>query len=204
MYKVFVENRPVIFTQTSENYSHSLCVAADEVEDITVFVRNHAKTITQTEPLVLQCFESEVEFNRLFRHHERAIAAGGIVIREDEILFIRKNDMWDLPKGFVDSGETTAQTAYREIWEECGIKGHELVSKLSETWHTYTYHNRLVLKQSHWFEFHYSGTKNTFPQVDEGISEAIWMPKNQIYTVLEECYGSIRDLLDYFLQKAEN
>jgi hypothetical protein len=147
MYKVFVENRPVIFTQTSENYSHSLCVTADEVQDINLHVRNHKEIITHEHPLVICCANAEVEFNRLFLNYERVCAAGGVVSRNDEVLFIRKNDMWDLPKGFVDPGETWAQTAYREISEECGIHGHQMVSVLLDTWHTYTYHDHPVLKQ---------------------------------------------------------
>jgi 8-oxo-dGTP pyrophosphatase MutT (NUDIX family) len=140
----------------------------------------------------------------MFLHHQRVSAAGGVVLREDEILCIRKNDMWDLPKGFVDFGETIPETAYREIAEECGIHGQQLVRELLHTWHTYTYHDCPVLKQTHWFEFQYSGIKQTNPQVEEGISEAVWMSKNQLNMVLEECYGSIRDVLDYFWNKTEN
>lgn len=201
MYKVFVENRPVIFTQNSENDSHSLCVEASEVEDVHRVVRNYIEWISHDKPLIIHCMDTEIEFNRLFLHHQRASAAGGIVLRDDEILCIRKNDMWDLPKGFVDFGETITETAYREISEECGIHGHQLAQELLKTWHTYTYHDRPVLKQTHWFEFHYSGTKHTNPQVDEGISEAVWMSKNQLNMVQDECYESIRDVLDYFWDK---
>ena len=201
MYKVFVENRPVLFTQNSENYSHSVCVNALHVEDVQLLVQNIKEQITYTNPLVIQCTDTEVEFSRLFRQHERALAAGGVVRRGDEILVIRKNNMWDLPKGFVDFGETTEQTARREISEECGIVGHELVRPLIDTWHTYMYLERQVLKQSQWFEFHYSGTKNTFPQSDEGILDAVWMSENQLNTQLDECYGSIRDVLVYFWNK---
>ncbi|MEN9400535.1 MAG: hypothetical protein RL632_1638 [Bacteroidota bacterium] len=198
MYKVFVENRPVIFTQNSETDSLSLCLEADEVEDVNLVVRNRIELISHNKPLVIHCADAGIEFNRLFLRHDRVSAAGGVVRRWDDILFIRKNDMWDLPKGFVDFGETIAETAYREISEECGIEGHVLTRKLIETWHTYTYHDRPVLKQTHWFEFQYSGTKRTIPQVEEGISDAVWISKNQFNTVLNECYGSVRDVLEYF------
>ncbi len=36
--------------------------------------------------------------------------AGGIVIKNEKILFIYKNGKWDLPKGKIDKGETIDQT----------------------------------------------------------------------------------------------
>jgi 8-oxo-dGTP pyrophosphatase MutT (NUDIX family) len=160
--------------------------------------------ISRESPLIIQCDRIEVDVNRLFFHYERVNAAGGVVCRGDEILMIYKNGMWDLPKGFVDNGETFEQAACREISEECGIEGQQLDRKLMETWHTYRYLDRLVLKQSHWYVFHYSGTKNTLPQQEEGILEAVWMSKNQVNTLLDNCYGSVRDVLDYFWHNASN
>ena len=46
--------------------------------------------------------------------------SGGIVIKEHKILFIRKNNRWDLPKGKLEKGINSRETAIIEISEETG------------------------------------------------------------------------------------
>ena len=56
--------------------------------------------------------------------------AGGIVIRDDKILFIYKNGRWDLPKGKLEKGNSSRETAVIEISEETGLeKSHLSVMK---------------------------------------------------------------------------
>jgi ADP-ribose pyrophosphatase YjhB (NUDIX family) len=52
-------------------------------------------------------------------------SAGGVVLRQQEVLLIRVSDMkgrpvWSFPKGRLDAGETPAQAALREVLEETG------------------------------------------------------------------------------------
>lgn len=53
--------------------------------------------------------------------------AGGIILRKEnentQILMIFRNKLqdWSFPKGHVDKGETTEQTAIREVLEETGL-----------------------------------------------------------------------------------
>jgi len=49
-------------------------------------------------------------------------AAGGVVIRGKQILFIKKNGRWEFPKGRLKKGANRKKTAIREISEETGIK----------------------------------------------------------------------------------
>ena len=204
MYKVFVENLPVIFTQNSENYPHSLIMEASEVQDINDIVRRNTSFITVSVPLLIQCDQLEHDFNRIFQDYQRVVAAGGIVQKESEVLMIRKNGFLDLPKGFVDQGENLVDCAYREITEECGIQGHQMEQKLTETMHTYFYEDKPVLKVSHWFLFHYYGTKVTVPQYEEGIIEAVWMSMEELDFTLTECYASIREVLECFRGDVKN
>jgi 8-oxo-dGTP pyrophosphatase MutT (NUDIX family) len=64
---------------------------------------------------------------------ERQRSAGGVVVRtaatggdEEEILLIalKGGRRWQLPKGHVEDGETSAETAVREVREETGVTGH--------------------------------------------------------------------------------
>ncbi|MBA5870416.1 MAG: NUDIX domain-containing protein [Nitrospira sp. CR2.1] len=52
-------------------------------------------------------------------------SAGGVVLRQQEVLLIRVSDIkgrpvWSFPKGRLDAGETAAQAAVREVMEETG------------------------------------------------------------------------------------
>ncbi len=52
-------------------------------------------------------------------------SAGGVVLRQQDVLLIRVSDIkgrpvWSFPKGRLDAGETPAQAALREVMEETG------------------------------------------------------------------------------------
>jgi 8-oxo-dGTP pyrophosphatase MutT (NUDIX family) len=50
-------------------------------------------------------------------------SAEAVVIHEGQILLVHRkdDDLWALPGGITDPGETLAQSARRELWEETGI-----------------------------------------------------------------------------------
>lgn len=52
-------------------------------------------------------------------------SAGGLVVRRDLILLISTHEgqRWQLPKGHIEAGESTEQTAVREVREETGVTG---------------------------------------------------------------------------------
>jgi 8-oxo-dGTP pyrophosphatase MutT (NUDIX family) len=49
----------------------------------------------------------------------------------------KREGTWALPKGNLDPGESAAETAVREVWEETGVRGH-LVEKLGDVKYVYT------------------------------------------------------------------
>lgn len=67
----------------------------------------------------------------------RAMSAGGVVYREApsgvEIVLVARpsEDLWALPKGTPEAGETREQTAMREVSEETGLEV-ELLDELGE------------------------------------------------------------------------
>src|SRR5580765_6469694 len=76
---------------------------------------------------------------------EREFSAGGVLVRtvrgRTMVAAIRPQGKpegtWALPKGNLDPGESPAETAVREVWEETGVHGR-LVEKLGDVRYTYT------------------------------------------------------------------
>jgi 8-oxo-dGTP pyrophosphatase MutT (NUDIX family) len=75
---------------------------------------------------------------------EREFSAGGVLVRtirgRPMLAAIRprgREDVWALPKGRIDAGETAAETAVREVREETGVSGR-LVEKLGDVRYVYT------------------------------------------------------------------
>ncbi len=55
------------------------------------------------------------------------VAVGAVVFKENRVLLVRRGqppaeDLWAIPGGSVEIGETLQQAAEREIWEETGIR----------------------------------------------------------------------------------
>lgn len=123
-------------------------------------------------------------------------AAGGIVFNsKGELLLIHRLGYWDLPKGKLEKNESIEQAAKREVEEECGISGLEIVSTLPATYHVYFYKGERVLKQTHWFKMSYKGDETLIPQLEEAIDEVLWLSKKDLDKVLANTYESLKELL---------
>ncbi len=126
-------------------------------------------------------------------------AAGGIVQNKNkEVLFIFRNDKWDLPKGKVEKNESIQETAIREVEEECGIFDLSLKQFIKTTYHIYEENNKQILKLSHWYKMT-SNSNNLKPQLEEGITEVCWKDKEEIKKAMQNTYPNIKLLLDGFL-----
>jgi len=110
------------------------------------------------------------------------VAAGGVLYRlvEDsyEVLLIRRNGYWDIPKGKLEDGETVEECARREVSEEIGIPLPQIVASLDATWHSYVLDGETMAKTTHWFLM--TTTAQLFtPQVEEQIELVEWVPLEQ-------------------------
>ncbi len=103
-------------------------------------------------------------------------AAGGLVLsNKRELLLIKRLGKWDLPKGKLEAGETRRTGAIREVQEECGIKGVKIIKSLKSSYHVYPINNSWALKTSYWYLMQYEGKEKLVPQLEENITEAVWV-----------------------------
>ena len=100
---------------------------------------------------------------------------------------------WGLPKGHVERGEVAEETAVREVMEETGIMELELRGALSTIDWFFRDGVDLIHKYCHFFLME-TGTAATEPQLDEGITECIWLPLDEALRTLT--YDNARAVLE--------
>ena len=66
--------------------------------------------------------KTETELLIQFKDHNFIEAAGGLVQSNQKFLFIKRQDVWDIPKGKLEKNEEVEAGALREIEEECGVE----------------------------------------------------------------------------------
>lgn len=131
-----------------------------------------------------------------FRKNYQLVTAGGGLVRnqKNKILFIFRNEKWDLPKGKSDFAEPIELTAIREVKEECNIQNLILIRHLVDTYHTYGSKNNRKLKKTSWFRM-YSEDKDLKPQKEEGITKIKWIKEEKLEKVYNNTYPNIFEVL---------
>ncbi len=156
---------------------------------------------------------------RCLKRRMRWVRAAGCIVSDDagNLLLIRRNGRYDLPKGKVEPGETLRQAAIRETLEETGIavkngerrtengelccrtqKFSVLSSQFSvpiKTYHIYNLYGGWHLKQTSWFAARAAGVRpQGTPQGEEGITDILWVGPDQWHQLLNSSYGTLRTL----------
>lgn len=127
-------------------------------------------------------------------------AAGGLVRNnEGEYLMIRRNDIWDLPKGHQEPGEDISATALREVREETGLEDLELGAFICETRHCYFRGGTWVLKHTFWYNMTCCNDSGLVPQTEENITQAVWMDRTALDAALKDTFPSILEVFSNIL-----
>lgn len=89
----------------------------------------------------------------------------------------KRAGIWALPKGIVDAGETPAETAVREGFEETGVEGR-LASKLGDVRYVYTWDSERVFKVVSFFLAHAQrGRIGALPPgMEIEVADVRWLP----------------------------
>jgi len=89
----------------------------------------------------------------------------------------KREGVWALPKGLIDKGERSAETALREGFEETGVRSR-FAAKLGDVRYVYTWEGERVFKVVSFFLAHAQrGRVGELPLgMDREVAEARWLP----------------------------
>jgi 8-oxo-dGTP diphosphatase len=112
---------------------------------------------------------------------KKQTSAGGVIYKKNDssiqiaLISVRNGQFWCLPKGIVDKGETTEETAVREVREETGLNGR-IIDALGEInyWYFVKEENIKCRKKVYFYLMEYvSGDTDDH---DFEVDEAGWFP----------------------------
>ncbi|HDP54720.1 MAG TPA: NUDIX domain-containing protein [Bacteroidetes bacterium] len=198
-YSVFFDSRKIVLTSNFDSplkNREGLFVAYQtplEFAKLLVFFQTSAYPKT----LYVMGADTDSMLSVLSSHFMNIIAAGGLVKNSiGQLLLIKRNGIWDLPKGKAEDGESPESTAIREVEEECGLGSLQIEKHLVNTYHTYKLDGQWVLKKSFWYSMVAQGNTNTTPQQIEGITDAVWVDPNDLPVYLANTFESIKLVFD--------
>ena len=198
MLKVYYNNLSIVITSKKEDGNqYLLSYGISNKNDIVVFI---SKLLNNefTNDINLFGLDSNIIFRYLIGQFKYIEAAGGVVQNtKNEYLLIKRLGIWDLPKGKVEKNESVIEAAIREVCEETGLTSVEIINELPDTYHIYLRKGTWYLKKTYWFLMKNEIDENLVPQVDEDISEAIWMEKGDAHTAISVSYRSIKEGLGF-------
>ncbi|WP_438973339.1 NUDIX hydrolase [Polaribacter sp.] len=189
MYKVFVNDKPIIITSSLKNDKNYPTYSFSDLNFDTILSKLKTESI---EGILLTSQNLKKDWQHFLSNLKVIKAAGGLVINDERsVLFIHRNGIWDLPKGWIEKNESKKTAAIREVEEECGIRKLVILKKLITTYHIYAY-NGLKLKETHWYLMHSSFKKELTPQTEEGIDKVAFIRKSDINNIYKNTYANIK------------
>jgi hypothetical protein len=191
MYKVFVNQSLIVLTSQIPFGSKINIYSLKEISiDIIIIKAKKHKRI-------FLYHKKPKKLLPLFLKKIKVIKAGGGIVKNslNQILFIYRRNKWDLPKGKMDAGESIDQTAIREVLEETGAKGLEIINLNAVTYHVFKNDNKFFLKETTWYNMKANNSSNLIPEEKEGITKVVWKNKAEILNK-KNIYPNIKLLLD--------
>lgn len=130
-------------------------------------------------------------------------AGGGVLYRKKgeviQVLIIKRNGNWDLPKGKLENHETIEECAVREVAEEVGVQAPVIDAYLCETYHEYIEKGSVVGKKTKWYSMKQVINTGLEPQQEEGITQLKWIDPEDAITLMG--FENLKKVLKTFLSQ---
>ncbi|GAA0747574.1 MULTISPECIES: NUDIX hydrolase [Flavobacteriaceae] len=193
MYKVFVGDKPIILTTIVSEETNFKNYLLDTVNIGKVIKELNS---TSLEEVRLIHKNPDKLLKKFLKKLPNVVAGGGKVINEKgETLFIYRNKKWDLPKGKAEAKESIEETSIREVEEETGVKGLEIVKPLDTTYHIFKRNGKHKIKVTYWFEMKTTYSGKLEPEEKEGITKVEWLNETQRQEAMTNSYANIKILV---------
>lgn len=192
MYKVFVNNIPIILSTKKEIGEKYTSFPLK-----TVRFKRVVKRILKGKLMYVNLYHPDETklLTYLFKKMKVVTAAGGMVLNpKKEILFIYRNRRWDLPKGKIEKNEELKTCAIREVEEETGVKDLEITRFITRTFHVFRRKGKLRIKETYWYEMYTEYDGELIPEESEGIKKVKWKNFKKSQKALTKSYANIKML----------
>ena len=197
MHKIYLEKRCIVICSPEEpalSDPNSIELHLGETPDIASIV-DMFETSAYLSRVYIPTADIEGTYKRFCAQFKEVNAAGGLVSnRRGDVLLIRRNDLWDLPKGHQEAGEDISITALREVQEETGVLNLELRDLICITDHCYRRNDIWHLKHTWWYDMLYTDPVDLTPQREEDITKAAWVARSGLSPYLKNTYPSIAEV----------
>jgi ADP-ribose pyrophosphatase YjhB (NUDIX family) len=190
MYKVFINEIPIILS-TEKKIGKQYTSIPLKLAKFNKLIND----INNGELLYVNLYHKNPEkIEQFLRKKLPVVEAGGGMVFNDkrEILFIRRNSKWDLPKGKVEKGETYEEAAVRETIEETGVKDLQVKRFIMKTYHIFKRNGKFKLKVTYWFEMYSNYDGPLIPEPSEGIKKVRWKNFEKTQKALQDSYENIK------------
>lgn len=196
MYKVFYNDQAILLAEKEENIPKNYQQRfVRNKQELFAFLDGYFRISLVYDPAVFG-YDISAMFSDFASYFKFIIAAGGLVKNNNEkFLFIKRWGIWDLPKGKVEKNESLEMAATREVEEETNVGGLVVHQQLQDTYHIYQLEEVICLKQTAWFFMLTDGHQTPKPQSNEGITDAVWLNREQSKKALSESYRSLKETM---------
>ncbi|OQY05154.1 MAG: hypothetical protein B6I20_01745 [Bacteroidetes bacterium 4572_117] len=199
MYKIYFEDRVIVISSEKSNTNNNINEKFIHYKSKKSFYKalKEFKKNTKITKLFIQTDKPKKVFKQLKKKFKIIKAAGGLVFNNhNNVLMIRRNGIWDLPKGKIEKGEKKAEAAIREVEEECGISSLFIGNEIGKTYHTFVFRGKNMFKTTYWFLMKYGEDEELIPQTEENITEVMWKSPAEVKKIIPTTHKSLVDILN--------
>ncbi|MBR1574208.1 MAG: NUDIX domain-containing protein [Bacteroidales bacterium] len=197
MHKIYFEKRSIVICRPEEEAladPNGVEFHLGDKLDIHALVGMFEASSTLSR-IYIPTDDTDRTYRRICAEFKEVNAAGGLVSnRRGDYLLIRRDGLWDLPKGHQEAGEDIRVTALREVQEETGVDQLKLRDLICITDHCYRRNDIWHLKHTWWYDMLYTDPVDLTPQREEDITTAAWVAKSSLPPYLKNTYPSIAEV----------